>query len=106
MVAVGGEDGGGGGDEEEVDGGGARSGLRALRAPGTTPWWKGKCEHDNRGGVELEMNGQTYAHTNSHQSGAIVKLASAATFITSSFTQGSNPMAPGIPWSRISAETP
>ena len=56
--------------------------------------------------VELEMNGQTYAHTNSHQSGAVVKLASATAFITSSFTQGSNPMAPGIPWSRISAETP
>jgi len=49
-VAVGGEDGGSGGDEEEVDGGGAGSGLRALRAPGTMPWWKGKCEHDSRGG--------------------------------------------------------
>ena len=74
---------------------------------------RGPC-HGGRGnasttageGVEMEMNGQTYAHTNSHQSGAVVKLASAAAFITSSFTQGSNPMAPGIPWSRISAETP
>jgi len=66
-----------------------RSGRRGPRHGG-----RGNASTTAGEGVDLEMNGQTYAHTNSHQSGAAVKLASAAAFVTSSFTQGCNPMAP------------